>query len=413
MVRLRAFLLAFTMMAGRSALASEQDPAGPPHDHAHMHVPDAGWTFMQDGVAFVEFNHQGGPRGGNEVVAPNWWMGMANRTTTHGDLQLSAMLSLDRLTEGIDGYRELFQSGETLNGRPLIDQQHPHDLFMQLAAAWRLPLTSATTLTIAGGPAGEPALGGIAFMHRASALDNPTAPLTHHTFDSTHVSFGVVTASLEHGAWTAEASIFNGRDPDENRWDFDFGPLDSVSGRLWFRPAERWELQVSTGLLRDPEALEPGDIQRTTASVSWTRDRAGDVTAFTAGYGRNDREQGARQGVFGEAAHRRGLNTAYGRVESVSGEILTHPVVGFTLGGVHNMRHAGPFEVGVGADVTWYAMSDALRSDRSVCAPAGCEQVLGYGSHPVSAHVFLRVRPSSPAGRMWNMRMAGPMTGRH
>ena len=141
------------------------------------------------------------------------------------------MLSLDPATVGKDGYREIFQAGEALDGRPLIDRQHPHDLFMQLAAVWRMPVTASTGFTLAGGPAGEPALGPVAFMHRASAADNPTAPLGHHTFDSTHIAFGVVTAAVDHGPWVVEGSVFNGREPDENRWDFDFGRLDSFSGR--------------------------------------------------------------------------------------------------------------------------------------------------------------------------------------
>ncbi len=156
---------------------------------------------MQDGILFAEFNHQGGPRGGNEFVAPNWWMGMATRDFSRGRLTLTSMFSLDPATVGKDGYREIFQAGEALNGRPLIDRQHPHDLFMQLAAVWRMPVTEATGFTLAGGPVGEPSLGPVAFMHRASAADNPTAPLGHHTFDSTHIAFGVVTAAVDHGPW--------------------------------------------------------------------------------------------------------------------------------------------------------------------------------------------------------------------
>ena len=143
---------------------------------------------------------------------------MASRGTSHGRLTLTGMFSLDPATVGKDGYREIFQVGEALGGRPLIDRQHPHDLFMQLAASWRIPLNGSTGLTLAGGPAGEPALGPVAFMHRASATDNPTAPLGHHTFDSTHVSFGVITAAVDHGPWVVEGSLFNGREPDENRW---------------------------------------------------------------------------------------------------------------------------------------------------------------------------------------------------
>jgi hypothetical protein len=177
----------------------------------------AGWRFMQDAIVFAEFNHQGSPRGGSEFIVPNWWMGMASRGTSHGQFTFTSMLSLDPATVGKSGYREIFQVGESLNGRPLIDRQHPHDLFMQLAAIWRLPLGSSTGLTLAGAPAGEPALGPVAFMHRPSAGDNPTAPLGHHTFDSTHISFGVITAAVDRGPLVFEGSLFNGREPDDNR----------------------------------------------------------------------------------------------------------------------------------------------------------------------------------------------------
>src|SRR4029077_8148328 len=177
--------------------------------------------------------------------------------------------------------------GEALDGHPLTDRQHPHDLFMQIAAVWRLPLNPSTGLTLAGAPAGEPALGPVAFMHRASAADNPTAPLSHHTFDSTHVSFGVVTAALDHGPWLLEGSLFNGREPDDNRWDFDFGRLDSFSGRLWYRPNDEWEFQASSGRLVAPEELEPGNIVRSTASASWTQKNGAAISSVTAGFGRN------------------------------------------------------------------------------------------------------------------------------
>ena len=196
---------------------------------------------------------------------------MASREMPRGRLTLTSMLSLDPATVGKDGYREILQAGEAIDGHPLIDRQHPHDLFMQLAAVWRMPLTQSTGFTLAGGPVGEPALGPVAFMHRASAADNPTAPLGHHTFDSTHIAFGVVTAAVDHGPFVVEGSVFNGREPDENRWDFDFGRFDSVSGRVWYRPSDEWEFQASSGRLKTPEELEPGDIVRSTLSASWTQ----------------------------------------------------------------------------------------------------------------------------------------------
>src|SRR6266480_5424828 len=157
-----AAILTFAVLLGCTSVA----PQDPPH-HMDMDM-NAGWQFMQDGVVFAEFNHQNGPRGGDELVVPNWWMGMASRKTSRGQLTFTGMLSLDPATVGKDGYREILQAGEALNARPLIDRQHPHDLFMQLAAVWRMPITSSTGFTLAGGPAGEPALGPIAFMHRAS-----------------------------------------------------------------------------------------------------------------------------------------------------------------------------------------------------------------------------------------------------
>src|SRR5579864_5330872 len=359
----------------------------------------SGWMFMQDGIVYAEFNHQGGPRGGDDFVAPNWWMGMASRDTSRGRFTFTSMFSLDPATVGKDGSREIFQAGEALNGRPLIDRQHPHDFFMQLAAVWRLPVTASTGFTIAGGPVGEPALGPVAFMHRASADDNPTAPLSHHTFDSTHIAFGVVTAAIDHGPFVLEGSVFNGREPDEDRWEVDFGRLDSVSSRLWFRPNEEWEFQVSTGHLTSPEQLEPGNIERTTASASWTQRNAADISSVTVGYGRNDTDHGARQAVFVEGARHVGPNTVYGRFEGLQVEtallrtdlVLEGPladvkdaVFAYTVGGVRDVLQIHGFEGGFGADVTFYGVPTALQ-------PA-------YSTHPVSFHVFFRLRP--PAGSM-------------
>ena len=358
---------------------------------------DSDWMLMQDGVLFAEFNHQGGPRGGDEFVAPNWWMGMASRDTTHGRLTVTGMLSLDAATVGTDGYRELFQAGEALNGKPIVDRQHPHDFFMQLAASWRVPLTDATGFTIAGGPVGEPALGPVAYMHRASAMDNPTAPLSHHTFDSTHIAFGVVTAAIDHGPIVIEGSVFNGREPDQNRWNFDFGPLDSFSGRIWYRPNDEWELQASSGKLTSPEELEPGqDVVRSTASAQWTRKRGFDISSVTVGVGVNHTSTGDHAAFFAEGARHVDRTTWYGRFEIVDQEYIDHTVAALTVGGVRDVWFWHGFEGGVGGDVTFYGVPAALQ-------PA-------YSSSPVSFHLFFRLRPpAGHMGRMWNMRMSQPM----
>lgn len=404
-----AMLITFSLVT-RANLGAAQEQTQ--HEHPQT---STGWQLMQDAIVFGTVNHQGSDRGGDEFVVPNWWMGMASRNTAHGQLTLTGMLSLDPATVGKNGYREIFQVGEALDGRPLIDRQHPHDLFMQLAGIWRVPLTTSTGFTLAGAPAGEPALGPVAFVHRPSAADNPTAPLGHHTFDSTHISFGVITVAVDRGPWIFEGSVFNGREPNENRWNFDFGRLDSFSGRIWFRPSAEWEFQASTGRVKDPEELEPGNVERSTASLSWVRRNGTDVSSVTVGYGRNDTDHGARIAVLVEGARHAGAKTVYGRFEGlqvqtallqtdliVAGRAAdaTDPVFAFTLGGARDVFHARGFEGGIGADVTFYGVPDPLR-------PA-------YGRHPASFHVFFRLRPPAGSmGRMWNMRMSQPMAWHH
>jgi hypothetical protein len=365
-------------------LALAQPASAQEHDHAKM-LRDmsaaSGWHLTQDGVVFALFNDQGSSRGGKEFVVPNWWMLMAARKTSHGTLTLSGMASLDAATVGGDGYRELFQAGEVYRGQPIVDRQHPHDLFMQLSASWLVPLSTSTALTLTGAPVGSPALGPIAFMHRASAFDNPMATLTHHVFDSTHVSFGVATAAVERGPWTLEGSVFNGREPDEHRWDFDFGRMDSVSGRVWFKPNAEWAFQVSTGHLVAPEVLEPGNLERTTVSASWMRAAGGNVESVTLGYGRNDPSyDAARNAVFIEGARHTGPNTMFGRIEitQLDHAIADVTVGAFTVGGVRDILSRHGFESGVGAGVTVYGTSSLLNPS--------------YGSFPVSFQVFFRLR---------------------
>lgn len=389
---------------------AEHQPAGQAQmPGAPMAMPSSGWRLMQDGVIYGLFNHQGGPRGGQQFVVPNWWMGMLMREKGNHQFGLNAMLSLDAATVGEAGYREIFQVGEALDGKPLIDRQHPHDLFMQLAASWRTTLGNNTSLIVAGGPAGEPTLGPVAFMHRASAAGLVLAPLGHHTFDSTHISFGVVTAAVERGRWVLEGSVFNGREPDEHRWDFDFGAMDSVAARVWFRPTDEWEVQVSTGLLREPEELVEGDAKRTTASVAWFRQRDGGLEALTVGYGVNAAHDERRHGVFGEFTVERQANSVFGRVEFqqvetsvlLTGEVPDdshqtdepRTVSAFTVGGARRLLTWRGFEGALGAQLTFYGVPEPLR--------------VTHGNHPVSFQAFFRLRlPSGDMGRMWNMRMS-------
>ena len=377
----------------------------------HEHEPAAStsqWHVMQDAMVYGLFNHQDGPRGGDELRVPNWWMGMFSRKVKSSDLTINTMFSLDALTVGKKGYRELFQVGEAFEGRPLIDYQHPHDLFMQLAVVWRIPVGAKTGFTLAGGPSAEPAIGPVAFMHRASAIENPMSPLSHHTFDSTHIAFGVVTGAIDHGSWTLEGSVFNGREPDEDRWDFDFGAMDSYAGRLWFRPREQWEFQVSSARLKSPEELGHGNIVRTTASGSWLKRDGDNFTAMTAAYGVNNGEDVNRHSVLLEATKRVGSFSAYGRLEFVEVETgvlledhsvehsVKDTVAAVTLGAVRELPRWRRLESGISTAVTFYGVPDSLKPT--------------HGKRPVSFQVFLRIRPAAGAmGRMWNMHMIKPM----
>ncbi|MBS1818434.1 MAG: hypothetical protein JSU08_10920 [Acidobacteria bacterium] len=422
---MKRVIVGFGLGAGLlwGAPASAQNPPqgapDAPHDHEHMHdmadmehgaTTDGGWHLMQDGAVYLLFNHQGGARGGDELRAPNWWMGMATRGAGRGTLTLSGMFSLDPATVGRRGYRELFQVGEAYEGAPNVDRQHPHDVWMQLAAAWRTPIGTSSGLTVAGAVAGEPALGPVAFMHRASAAAIPFAPLGHHTFDSTHVAFGVATVGLDRGPIAVEASAFNGREPDAQRWDFDFGRMDSFSGRLWVRPSPSVELQVSSGRLIEPEQLHHGNVVRSTASVSLTRGPQARMLAVSAGFGMNAAEEVTRRAAFLEATRFAGRTVLSARAEVVEvesmllvlGRLPDHEdearkdaVGAFTLGAQRDVATWKGMTAAVGVNGTLYRVPEILKAT--------------HGSHPASFQVFLQVRPPVGAmGRMWNMRMAGP-----
>jgi hypothetical protein len=257
-----------------------------------IHLAAGAWQLMFHENLFVQFLHESGARGDDQTGSVNWVMGMAQRRAGRGTLGLRTMFSAEPWTVGGCGYPDLLASGERCNGEPIHDRQHPHDLFMELTASYDAPLKGGTRWQIYGGPVGEPALGPVAFPHRISAMSMPVAPITHHWMDSTHVTFGVVTGGVYGHAWKAEASMFNGREPDSDRMDFDFGALDSVSGRFWYLPTRRLALQVSMGRLADAEASELGDaridVTRVTASATYHRPLANNsLWATTVGWGRN------------------------------------------------------------------------------------------------------------------------------
>jgi hypothetical protein len=217
------------------------------------------WTLMLHGAAFAQYDHQGSDRGDDQAGIIDWEMAMAMRRIGTGQLHLHGMFSLEPLTIGARGYPLLLQTGETYKGDPLHDRQHPHDFFMEVAAMFEQPVASNLATSLYAAAVGEPALGPVAYMHRPSAQNDPFAPLGHHWQDATHITFGVVTGALYSRRWKLEGSVFNGREPDENRWNFDYAgrSLDSYAGRLSVNPTGRVSLSAWYGLLESPEALHP------------------------------------------------------------------------------------------------------------------------------------------------------------
>jgi hypothetical protein len=309
------------------------------------------------------------------------------------------MFSLEPVTFSPGGSPELFQTGETYKGQPLLDKQHPHDLFMTLSASYSVPLGERGSWFAYLGFPGEPALGPTAFMHRASAAENPAAPLAHHLQDSTHISFGVFTTGFTYRWFKVEGSVFNGREPDENRYNFEFNPWSSHSARISFAPTRNWAMQVSYGLLKNPEAVESGDVRRTTASISYNKPLARGNWATTLIWGRN-RENHHNQpatlnGYTAESTLQfMSRNYVYTRLELVdkngllnSAERLSlgiadsHPLFrigAYTFGAARDVWETDKFSVALGGDVTFYSK------------PAMLDSV--YGNNPTSYHFFVRFR---------------------
>jgi hypothetical protein len=152
-------------------------------------------------------------------------------------------------------------------------------------------------------------------------MPNLVAPIGHHWLDATHITFGVVTGGVYDTRWKAEASVFNGREPDERRTDFDLGPLDSFSGRVWFTPSARVALQLSAGRLEDAEAphgVGPrNDVVRATASATYHAALgAAGYWASTLAWGVNDEPIDTSHAAVLEAVVTPdGRNTWFGRAE--------------------------------------------------------------------------------------------------
>lgn len=359
------------------------------------------WMYMFHGNIAPRYTRQDlgnkGSRGDEAFDAPNWFMAMGQRKLGQkGLFHFSAMLSLDRITEGGGGYPLLFQSGESWQNEPLVDHQHPHDLFSELSVAYTYAFSKKSDLSVYVGYPGEPALGSVAFMHRPSALSNPNAPISHHWNDGTHITFGVATIDYRYDKFKIEASSFTGREPNENRYNFDKPRFDSYSGRLSFNPSQNWSFQVSQGWIKSPEALHSEeDVTRTTASAIYSlpfgEEKSLNATALW-GLNKSKGADGENAALF-EATLRLQRLALYTRYEwtqkSVEeldlnpimyGDHSVFPVNALTLGLNYDLFSIGKFRIAGGGQLTGYHADSRLNSL--------------YGKNPMSGQVFLRIYPS-------------------
>jgi hypothetical protein len=346
------------------------------------------WMLMAHGDVNLVYDHQSGRRGDDKAFVSGMVMGMAQHPLGNGTLQFRAMLSPDPLM-GPSGCPLLLASGETANGRDrLIDRQHPHDFFMELSGSVSQNLGPKGSVFVYAGLPGEPAFGPPSFMHRESIMDSPEAPISHHWLDSTHITFGVVTAGVVLDGFKIEASRFNAREPDQHRWNIETGPLDSTSVRLSWNPTRTVALQGSWARFKDPEQLEPGvDQTRWSASALWADDVApGWRAAATLAWGRKSSQGHDDDAFVAEASLKHGGWTFFGRGETTANRELiegqdepAYRVGKVSIGAVRDFRVAKHLSLGAGG---LFALNFVPRPLSSL-----------YGSsNPTGAMAFVRLK---------------------
>jgi hypothetical protein len=359
-------------------------------DHSGLHVVSGDWTLMAHGVLNLVYDHQGGRRGDNKAFASGMLMGMARRPLGNGTLAFKAMVSPDPLM-GKRGYPLLLASGETADGEEhLVDRQHPHDFFMELSGSVSQHIGRNSSVFLYAGLPGEPAFGPPAFMHREAIMDSPEAPISHHWLDSTHISFGVLTAGVVLDRFKIEVSRFNGREPDQHRWNIETGPLDSTALRLSWSPTPELSLQGSWGHFEEPEQLEPGvDQRRWSASALYAREVApGWKLAGTLAWGRKTIEHHGEMwrddAYVAEASLKHGGWTVFSRGEVTENrELLDEEeehgeafrVGKISLGAVRDFRIAEHFSIGAGGLVALNFVPDDLEPFYGKRNPKG---VMGF-----------------------------------
>ena len=380
------------------------------------------WMLMLHGNAFLADTQQQAARpapstprrGADKLFSTNWVMPMAMRPLGPGQLTLRAMFSLEPATITGRFYPELFQQGETAFGAPIVDGQHPHDFFMEVAALYDWRTSERSLVSFYAAPIGDPAIGPTAYPHRMSASEDPIAALGHHQEDSTHIAFNVLTAGVTYRWLRFEESGFHGAEPTEARWNFEPSPnghaVDSYSSRLTFVPSANWSAQYSWAHITSPEALYPGENQqRQTASVMYNRPLGHEIgsglrssnlsTTLLWGRTRSLADQSKENSYLAEALLQfASTNYVWTRLEDAgrSNELLLTPgsplpsgfveapighVAAYTAGYDHDLHLAPHLLVAPGAQFTSYTTPSALTGI--------------YGAHPYSVVAFLRFRINS------------------
>lgn len=403
----------FSVSACAQEMAMQMNPAGmylmtmasgtsmnPLSAPMPMLMPRLGsWNLMIMGQAFIVDTQQSGPRGGDKLYSPNAFMFDAVHTLGGGSFMIQTMFSLEPLTITDRRYPLLFQTGETAYGKPIVDGQHPHNFVMSAGIQYAHPIGENAMLQLYYAPVGDPALGPVAYPHRASADELPQATLSHHWQDSTHISDDVATVALKYRWMRVEASGFYGTEPDENRWHFDWGPMNSYAFRFSVFPTKNWMAQVSAGRLTNPERQSPGDVVRTTASVSYSKPLSdGEVWSTSLIWGRNHDvvSQHNLNSYLAETVYPVSQkNFLTGRMELVDKDELfadnpdleeqlartvgsTFRIGAYTAGYTRDIGTFKDIETGVGANATAYTLPAAIKPY--------------YGDHPWGVNAYLRLR---------------------
>jgi hypothetical protein len=359
------------------------------------------WMSMIHGSFFARYNNQdvfgSGSRGSQKFDVPNWIMAMTQRKVgQNGLFSVNTMFSLDPFLVGSGGYPLLYQTGESYKGNKLVDRQHPHDLFSELSVNYTQRIAQKTEVYVSFGYPGEPALGPPVFMHRLSAMNDPNAPLSHHYADATHITFGNTTLGVRHGDVKLEGSIFTGREPDENRYNFDKPRFDSYSVRLSYNPSKEWALQVSNGWIHSPEDLETlQNVDRFTASAMHTKMLDDDsYIATTLVYGQNHySDNGKTQpSVLLESSLQLHKTAIYGKYEFVQKDAEEL-----------DMETQCPYNPNFNINAATLGVNRILSTFKKTNLTGGVQATLNvspstlrslYGTAPVGFEVYLRITPA-------------------